>query len=228
MNSGVGDFDEFAADYETLLRRAVGRFAGQTDYYSSRKAELLKKQNLDQIPMRILDFGCGTGLLITELFKEFPNAEIWGTDVSKESLAIAKKANPTMNCVDPAEIVTEYFDLIVISNVLHHIEPSDRANVIRTQANHLRKGGAIFLFEHNKKNPITRRIVDRCEFDVGVELLTRKQSIDLINASKAYGNVNSGYFMIFPGFLKRMKGLEQVISRVPVGAQFWISAKKRM
>ena len=228
MNSSVGDFDDFAAEYETLLRRAVGRFAGQTDYYSSRKAELLKKQNLDQTPMRILDFGCGTGLLITELCKEFPNAEIWGTDVSKESLAVAKKANPTMKCADPNEIVTEYFDLIVISNVLHHIEPSDRADVVKAQANHLRKGGIIFLFEHNKKNPITRRIVDRCEFDVGVELLTRKQSIELINESMAYGNVNSGYFMIFPAFLKRMKSLERGFSRVPVGAQFWISAKKQI
>ena len=130
-----------------------------------------------------------------------------------------------MKCVGPTEIVTEYFDLIVIPNVLHHIEPSDRADVVKAQANRLREGGTIFLFEHNKKNPITRRIVDRCEFDVGVELLTRKQSIDLINESMAYSNVNSGYFLIFPAFLKRLKSLERAFSRMPVGAQFWISAK---
>ena len=70
MNSSVGDFDDFAAEYETLLRRAVGKFAGQTDYYSSRKAELLKKQNLDQTPMRILDFGCGTGHLGSYLYEQ--------------------------------------------------------------------------------------------------------------------------------------------------------------
>jgi len=42
-------------------------------------------------PLKILDFGVGSGCLLLSLMREFPNAKGTGVDISKKALAITKK-----------------------------------------------------------------------------------------------------------------------------------------
>ena len=226
MNESIGNFDEFAKNYNEVLSSALGLFGNENAYYAYRKVELLSKLVGVNHPQRVLDFGCGIGSVIQHLFKFFPNADIWGTDPSAESLEIANQLNPQMHCVTETDIPSNYFDYVVISNVLHHIPESARGAQLEQISQCLVAGGKLVIFEHNKLNPITRRIVDRCEFDEGVELLSRHSASDLLRSTGNFGDLESGYFLLVPPILKRLRSVEQFFGRVPLGAQFWLTARR--
>ena len=41
--------------------------------------------------MEVADFGCGTGVLVLELARRFPNSRFHGSDISQEGIAIAER-----------------------------------------------------------------------------------------------------------------------------------------
>ena len=45
-------------------------------------------------PLRIADVGIGSGCIAVALAKEFPNANIFATDISSKALAVAKRNAP--------------------------------------------------------------------------------------------------------------------------------------
>ena len=65
---------------------------------------------------------------------------------------------------DPREIGSSY-DLIVLSNVLHHVRPEDRPNLILEIIARPAKHGKLVIFEHNPMNPLTRWAVSECVSD---------------------------------------------------------------
>ncbi len=81
---------------------------------------------------RILDVGCGMGDLLRELNNIFPDAAIFGADLSEQSLIISRAKNPTfdlfeLNLTHP-KFEREHkarlgqFDLVICSEVLEHID----------------------------------------------------------------------------------------------------------
>ena len=226
MSESIGNFDEYAKSYDEILSSALGLFGNENSYYSFRKVELASSRFGIIEHKRILDFGCGVGSVINHLFDFFPDADIWGTDPSASSLEIAHRANPRMHCVKKGDIPKQYFDVVVISNVLHHVNEEHRVALIQQIASYLIDNGKIIIFEHNRLNPITRRIVDRCEFDEGVELLSRHSCSALLGGTELFDDLESGYFLFIPPFLKRFRKLEKFLSGVPLGAQFWQTARR--
>ena len=79
------DFDEYAEDYDTLLGQQLNFFSEDVDYYARYKvdlvAELLGADATDK-PLKILEFGCGTGRNLVTFRQLFPNAELTGGDIS--------------------------------------------------------------------------------------------------------------------------------------------------
>jgi len=70
----------------------------------------------------VLDIGCGYGYLLNS-FKDAK--EIYGTDISKEAVEMAKKQNPSFN-ISVADILkpsklNKKFDLILAINVIEHL-----------------------------------------------------------------------------------------------------------
>jgi SAM-dependent methyltransferase len=226
MNESIGNFDEFAKNYNEVLSSALGLFGNENAYYAYRKVELLSELVGAEHPQRVLDFGCGVGSVIQHLFNFFPDSDIWGTDPSAQSLQLANRLNPQMHCVTESDIPSNYFDYVIISNVLHHIPESARGTQLEQISKCLVPGGKLVIFEHNKLNPITRRIVDRCEFDEGVELLSRQSASNLIRSTGNFENLQSGYFLFVPPILKRLRKVEHLFGRVPLGAQFWLTARQ--
>ena len=41
--------------------------------------------------MEVADFGCGTGVLLLELARRFPNSRFYGSDISQQGIAIAEQ-----------------------------------------------------------------------------------------------------------------------------------------
>lgn len=80
---------------------------------------------------RILDLGAGTGSSTRVLVESFPAAEVVGIDVSPEMLAIASHKCPTasFDVFDGKRIPfkDKWFDGILVSSVLHHIDHYERA-----------------------------------------------------------------------------------------------------
>ena len=225
MINSIGDFDEFANGYESNLTSALGMFGGENSYFTTRKVEIIAQRAVNQNRFRILDYGCGIGLLTGTLREQFPEAEIWGTDISTTSMKIAKMNNPTMVEANDEELPLGHFDYVVLSNVLHHVAPASRNDLLLKIAKTLKKKGKVIIFEHNKLNPVTRRIVDRCEFDVGVELLSKGSCTRMFNDSGNFKAIDAGYFLVFPPILKKLRHFELIFNKLPVGAQFWLLAE---
>jgi SAM-dependent methyltransferase len=77
----------------------------------------------------ILDFGCGTGELVSRLERQFPANSFYAADTSSEAIAITKARVPNVK-VGLIELTPDgprmtfidcSFDLIIISEVLEHI-----------------------------------------------------------------------------------------------------------
>ena len=91
--------------------------------------------------LRILDIGCGTGLLLKRLAERFPDAELYGIDTSASMLEQAQRAlrNKPRSHVVQAELgssghknlpfAPSSFDLITCTNTLHYF--SDPIAVLR-------------------------------------------------------------------------------------------------
>jgi SAM-dependent methyltransferase len=81
---------------------------------------VLAKTKLLRNPTRVLDFGCGTGLIMrTGFAKEIP--ELIGFDFNQEMLALAQKKGLNANA-GPLQVITKdgSFDIILGSYVFHY------------------------------------------------------------------------------------------------------------
>jgi ubiquinone/menaquinone biosynthesis C-methylase UbiE len=105
--------------------------------------------------MRILELGCGTGLLTKDLART--NARIVAVDISPDLVARARKEVTAENVefrVDNAyELTFEdgSFDAVVGSSVLHHLQIH---SALREFLRVLKPGGRLCFSEPNMANPI--------------------------------------------------------------------------
>ncbi len=226
------NFDEFAKDYRETHDKSVQLSGADSDYFSEYKiVELLKYENADK-ELKILDFGCGDGNSSVYIRKHFPSTVIKGIDVSQKSIeeANAKSiSNAEFLAFDGIKIPfqDEEFDIVFTSMVFHHIEHKLHLSILDEIYRVLQKGGRLYNFEHNPKNPFTRKVVRECPFDEDAVLLKPSYHKKLINASKL--NLNKTKFTLFfprHKIFKPFLGIENLLSWCPIGAQYYIKAVK--
>jgi len=219
-------FDQFAGDYEQTLDRSLG-FAGEDSaYFSDYKARYLARVLRRDFSGKVLDFGCGVGLLSGFMKKHLPAARINGFDVSSESI---NHVDPVLVrqglfTSQPESLVRDY-DLIVTANVMHHIDPEQRRTTIVELAQRLARGGKLVVFEHNPANPLTRWVVERCPFDKDVVLLPPRETASYFSAAKL-NVVRRDYIVFMPHFLSWLRGLEPWLASLPFGAQYALLGEK--
>jgi len=227
MNDKV-DFDKHAEQYEKQLTDDLKFFGEESSYFAEYKVRVLK-DDLDKCPERILEFGCGIGLNLQFLISYFKNSDITGCDISRRSIEIAGKRNPNAKFFritdENVSKEKEKYDVIFISNVFHHIEPQLRADSISKIYSMLKPGGIVFFFEHNPYNPVTRRIVNNCVWDTDAILLKPSESLGLFK-NAGFIIVSKKYTLYFPSFLKILRPVEKGLWFVPLGGQYYISARK--
>jgi SAM-dependent methyltransferase len=121
------------------------------DYYLL-VSNIIKK--LASPKAKILDLGCGTGILEMYLPKDY---NIFGLDNSKDMLKIAKRKKLKNAKFVLADIrnfdLKEKFDIAVcINDTLNHLTSSkDLKSFFANVAKHLNKGG-VFIFDFNTTN----------------------------------------------------------------------------
>jgi 2-polyprenyl-3-methyl-5-hydroxy-6-metoxy-1,4-benzoquinol methylase len=212
----VEKFDQHAQGYREAHRESVRLSGENPEYFAEHKLAYLRRAGVPS-GARVLDYGCGTGSLTRLLGRSF--GVVGGYDPSAESLAIARSAAPAVSFYTSENAIPDgAFDVAVLSGVLHHVPPAERPTLLDTVVRKLAPAGRLFVFEHNPYNPLTRRAVRECPFDDDAILLEPRELRRLL-ATAALSRVQQDYVLFFPRALARLRRLEPLLRRCPLGAQ---------
>ncbi len=227
-------FDHYAEEYQALVSRVTSLSGEGAEYFARYKLERIQELYRSCPPPRhILDIGCGVGLLTDVLGRALPSTRVTGLDLSAKSLdQAASRCAGLRNVVcslydgKTLPLGAEDADLVVLANVLHHVEPPARpAFLEEVVLPALLPVGHVVVFEHNPYNPLTRLAVRLCPFDREARLLSLRGVMALLRRYPLR-ILRSDYIVFFPRLLRVLRGLERRIGWLPLGAQYMVVAQR--
>lgn len=121
--------------------------------------EYVAKDAMKMQPKRVLDVGCGPGMLLSTFLKMNPDATISGVDPSPSMVKIARKRLQEYTTKGKAFIeegssknipFQGNFDLIISSMSFHHWE--DRGGSLKYLSEHLETNGHIAIYENHRES----------------------------------------------------------------------------
>jgi SAM-dependent methyltransferase len=220
-------FDPYADTYRSEVEQSIAFSRKGLDHYTEVKAkallDLMRRRLGDPAGLSVLDVGCGTGQ--TDRFLAPAIGSLHGADISGRSIERAREANPGVDYRvyggDTLPFDDNELDLSFSINVFHHIEPGDRAAVVAELGRVVRPGGLVAIAEHNPVNPLTRRAVRECSFDVGVKLLPRAELEGLL-ADAGLEVIEHRYLIFLP---IRSGSVDRLLRWLPLGAQYYVAGR---
>jgi SAM-dependent methyltransferase len=219
------NFDGHSADYSPQVNRALAVAGLKHDFFFEAKVRhiLEVRRRLPESSVRVLEIGCGVGLLQQRLRPLLTH--LWGIDPSIASLAAAPGARGIAADGLQLPFADESFHLVIAVCVLHHVPPDRRAAFLAEAARVVRRGGILTLCEHNPWNPLTRLVVNRCEFDRDAVLLSQAEAKRRL-AAAGLGQMESRYIHFFPWRGAFWRYLERLLAPVPLGGQYMVDASR--
>ncbi len=226
------DFDGYAKDYRSIHTDNIKISGADSFYFAEMKVKLLQ-QFEENVPLKILDVGCGDGTTEMYMNKYFPLWKLDGIDISQQSIEEAKNKN-IFNCnfqtYDGKQIPfpDKSFDIVFMAGVLHHINFGLHNDLIKEISRTLKQGGKFYLFEHNPFNPVTTHLVNTCVFDKDAKLLKSDYTIRLLRENN-FDIKKKKFIIFFPrkGVLSKLIFLEKYLQWLPLGGQYFIVACKK-
>lgn len=220
------NFDQFATDYRSIHNDNIKLTGADSQYFSEFKIKWLKEYFGTKKVASILDLGAGDGTCLTYFSQYFPEAALFGIDVSELSIeeAAAKKIpNTEVKVYDGTNIpyADNQFDVILVATVMHHIRFELHLPLMKEALRVLKPGGKIFIVEHNPYNPVTMHMVNTCPFDEDAVLLKPGYTTKLLKTS-GFKSAKNHFTLFFPrgGFFKAFHFLEKHLSPIPIGGQY--------
>ncbi len=219
------NFDDHSADYSPQIDRALAVAGLPHDFFFEAKVRhiLEARRRLPDEQVRVLEIGSGVGLLQQRLRPLF--GHLWGIDPSIASLA----ASPTGRGIAADGLhlpfADESFHLVIAVCVLHHVPPDRRDAFLAEATRVTRRNGILTLCEHNPWNPLTRLVVNRCEFDRDAVLLPLAESKRRL-ATAGLGKIRSRYIHFFPWRGALWQRIERQLAQVPLGGQYMVDASR--
>lgn len=122
--------------YSDPIQTEYARLAQQYDRRWSFYVNATVEKTLNHLEIkpreRILDLGCGTGVLIQRLLQVAPASEVVGIDASAEMLEIAKHKLPEsvdlkLGSADNLPFASNYFDIVVSTSAFHFFRSPSQA-----------------------------------------------------------------------------------------------------
>jgi 2-polyprenyl-3-methyl-5-hydroxy-6-metoxy-1,4-benzoquinol methylase len=220
------EFDKFADSYRSQLDKSVELAGESSSYFVDYKAAYIARLIGSDAPTKILDFGCGVGILSIALAEHRPDDVLHGYDVSAESLdRIPANVKSRGRFTSRLDELDRDYDLIVISNVLHHIAPAQRQTTVSDLSARLSARGRILVIEHNPLNPMTRWVVAHCPFDDDAILLPPRE-VKNYCANAGLTSTQRDYIVFFPKSLSALRRFEPQLGWLPAGAQYALTASR--
>lgn len=227
------EFDALADDYRKQHQANISVTGEDPDYFSDYKIRDLSHvvRSADVRAENVLDFGCGIGNSIPFLRKYFSGSNFSFVDVSARSLEIAEERFPGPGRFIHIEnegvipVGSESQDVVFVACVFHHIPHDQHISWLRELYRITRKGGLLFLYEHNPFNPLTRHAVNTCPLDDNAKLLLPWSAKNRA-AAAGWSRPKVLYRVFFPKFLSSLRGLEWRLGSCPAGAQYVLVARK--
>ncbi|MDR1878408.1 MAG: class I SAM-dependent methyltransferase [Bacteroidales bacterium] len=227
------EFDSMADGFDNLVKEGLGIFAVYREGILNYKLEYLKRL-VPYTPKSILEYGCGVGLYIPYLKECFPNAEIYGCDVSPESIRQVSENIPDchFDLIEVPEDLKVYegkIDCVFVNCVLHHIPPEEHKQWLTALYTYMKKDTYLVIFEMNMYNPLSRWFVKRTPIDDNATMLTPKYCKTLIRdifGKDKKTKVKLKYTYFFPWRNKVFKTIEYQLTWIPLGAQYCVVVKK--
>jgi len=227
----VQPFDGYADSYSDALRQGLA-VSGESQFFFAEKRInwfANRARALGCRPQSILDFGSGQGSSTRLLLDALGGSEAVGMDTSAALIATAKQSNTDARIkylqIAASTRAEESFDCAYTNGVFHHIAIAERADACRFVFNSLRPGGLFALWENNPWNPGTRYVMRRIPFDRDAVTLTIPEAVGLASGvGFEVLDVDSLFF--FPRQLRALRGLEPLLSRTRLGAQYMVFCRK--
>ncbi len=231
------EFDEFAEQYDGGQDNPIKRLMGDSaDQFIAVKARWLLRHEpqLRTGGLTVLDYGCGVGDFMRVLAGLGARARFAGCDVSTGMLQEAAKRWPGQLGPPPVlapqqEAQTPFadgqFDVVLISAVLHHVPPDQRAQVYRELGRVTKSGGRVYVFEHNPRNPLVRYVIARTPIDRNAILLDAREVNHGLLATRRY-HLETDYLMFMPPSLTFLRAVDRALVWLPLGAQYVVAARK--
>lgn len=228
------EFDKFALEYRNLHAANIRASGESPEYFAEYKvidlaAEVRKAGTVAAAP-EVLDFGAGVGYSVPFFARHLPAARLTCLDVSKKSLELgASQHGSRADFVhfDGARIPygEGRFDAALASCVFHHIPHAEHVALLAEIRRVLKPGGVLTVFEHNPLNPLTRHAVNTCEFDEHAELILAPTMRKRVREA-GFDSAAIRYRIFFPHALRALRPLEPQLTWLPLGAQYYVVARK--
>lgn len=225
----MNSFNQHANSYHQTINEAISLSGRDHDFFTRAKARWLRQliTQANRPITRVLDIGCGHGDIHPYL-TDLP-CSITGVDPAADVIELVKKLRPTVKyeTYDGLHLpfANGVFDLTFTICVMHHVPPSQWQSFGQEMFRVTVPGGLSVVFEHNPFNPLTQKVVRSCEIDRDAVLLTSKTSRRLFQ-TVGFANIQTRYILFTPWESKPFKMLEQALSWLPLGAQYFIVAQK--
>lgn len=133
------------------------RVYGDENMLNSKSSNRLEKmlemaKSIKKSPENILDIGCGTGYFAHLLKTMYPNANVFGVDISERALTIGRKKYKNISLLNAdAEVKLPFknntFDLVISGEYIEHIKDVD-TNLLEINRV-LKKGGTLIITTPN-------------------------------------------------------------------------------
>jgi SAM-dependent methyltransferase len=226
-------FDTFSRDYGKAIGHPVRSLLesdGQNEFLRAKAAGLAEWWDGTGRPApRVLDFGCGTGLLTKYLHDLRPDWQYFMTDPSPGMVAAARETAPFAACgvlegesmpFDVAE-----FDLVLMSGVVHHVPESEWHAMFTRVYGALAVDGRLLIFEHNPWNPLTQLVVRTTPVDRDAKMHSATR---VIRALSRVGFVieSRRYIHFFPPRSDAGRRFERGLGWLPLGTQYLVRATR--
>ena len=149
-------------------------------------------------------------------------------DVAATVVEEARLANPTVEYEsyegDQLPYPDQSFDAAFTIAVMHHVPPIQWLAFLKEMRRVVRPGGLIAIFEHNPINPLTQWIVRTCPIDNNAVLLSSRKLSKLVAEAKMV-SIESRYILFTPLDGPRYRKFDKMIGWLPLGAQYYVSAR---
>lgn len=225
------EFDQYAEDYDAALAQGLSVSGEDKNYFAEGRTRWLAAclRQIQERPTSVLDFGCGTGSAVGFLFDVIGAQSVLGVDTSPKSLEVARRtydSDRTQFLLLGEYRPSEQLDLAFSNGVFHHIPLAERDEAVNYVYRSLRPGGLFALWENNPWNPGTRYVMSRCPFDNDAITLTSSETRGLLRTG-GFEVLRTDFLFIFPRMLRSFRGIESLVSRLPLGAQYQVLCIKR-